>query len=306
MNDLTAQPQSGGRNAVLTREQVVGNRELVRQIMGAVMIDGLHYGKIPGTGDRPTLLKPGAEVLLSTFRISTEVDVEDLGGDDLVHYRVTVKGTHGPTGIPLGVGVGECSSDEKKYKWRKPVVPQEFDATPRDRRQVVWMKGYDGGQPFEAQQVRVNPADVANTILKMAKKRALVDFTLTALAVSDLFSQDAEDLAEELREAALDPKDRKGAGGNTGGGTGGDSKTSGKAGTKAPTATSDKGGSKGGAAAMTQVPISDIKRRIDQIGVPEKDFLARFSITRIEDLPLKEAANALAWLDEMQRRVQPK
>ena len=50
------------------------------------------------------------------------------------------------------------------------------------------------------QQVRTNPADIANTVLKMAKKRAQIDLTLTATAASDCFTQDVEDLPEELRD----------------------------------------------------------------------------------------------------------
>jgi hypothetical protein len=39
-----------------------------------------------------------------------------------------------------------------------------------------------------------DPADVENTCLKMAKKRAYVDGTLTTTATSGLFSQDLEDM----------------------------------------------------------------------------------------------------------------
>jgi hypothetical protein len=56
-------------------------------------------------------------------------------------------------------------------------------------------------QAIESQDVgRIeNPdvADVYNTCLKMAKKRAHVDATLSALAVSDAFTQDIEDLPND-------------------------------------------------------------------------------------------------------------
>jgi hypothetical protein len=41
-----------------------------------------------------------------------------------------------------------------------------------------------------------NPADHKNTVLKMAKKRSLVDATLTCTAASDIFIQDIEDLVD--------------------------------------------------------------------------------------------------------------
>ena len=37
-----------------------------------------------------------------------------------------------------------------------------------------------------------------NTVLKMAKKRALVDAVLTATAASDIFTQDLEDISANL------------------------------------------------------------------------------------------------------------
>ena len=47
-------------------------------------------------------------------------------------------------------------------------------------------------------QVRTNCADVANTVLKIGKKRSLVDGILTVTGASDIFTQDIEDLPEEL------------------------------------------------------------------------------------------------------------
>ena len=43
-----------------------------------------------------------------------------------------------------------------------------------------------------------NPADCYNTVLKMAKKRALVDAVLTATAASDIFTQDLEDISANI------------------------------------------------------------------------------------------------------------
>jgi hypothetical protein len=60
----------------------------------------------------------------------------------------------------------------------------------------------DGDPTIECQQAgRIeseDPADQYNTVLKMAKKRAHVDATLTATAASDIFTQDVEDFAENV------------------------------------------------------------------------------------------------------------
>jgi len=178
---------------------VVKQVERIQQVMRDVMKEGVHYGKIPGAGDKPTLFKPGAEKLMLTFRISNQLFIEDLSTPDERRYRVRSVATHVPTGAVLGEGVGEGSSNEEKYKWRA-AIGGEFADTPADRRREKWVKGYNGSQPKKIQQVRTNPEDIANTVLKMAKKRALVDMTLTVTAASDIFDQDIEDLPEEFLE----------------------------------------------------------------------------------------------------------
>lgn len=180
----------------LTAMAVVARVRLIQEVMANVMKKDVHYGTIPGT-PKPTLYKPGAEQLLVTFRIApAEPKVEDLSTSDSIRYRVTRSGI--ANGVPVAAGVGEASSDEEKYKWRRPVCDAEFEATPEDRRRMKFKR--DGSSD---KQIRTNPADVANTILKMADKRAFVAMTLLATAASDCFSQDLEDLPEEVREAVV-------------------------------------------------------------------------------------------------------
>lgn len=174
---------------------------LIQEVMEAVMVKDVHYGIIPGT-PKPTLYKPGAEKLLVTFRVSPESFVEDLSTDDAARFRVIVKGTSIITGVYLGSGVGECSSDEEKYKWRKPVCDQEWDETPIDRRREVWKK--TAASPAKIKQIRTNKADLSNTILKMADKRGYVALALKTTAASDIFDQDIEDIPEEIRDVRTD------------------------------------------------------------------------------------------------------
>jgi hypothetical protein len=172
---------------------------LVQEVMKAVMKGpskenptGVHYGVIPGT-PKPTLYKPGAEVLCATFHIAPSYRVEDLSGSDFTRYRVTCVGTHQGSGVILGEGMGECSSLEEKYKWRKANSNKEFEAAPEDRRRIKY------GKDWETKQIRAEHVDQSNTILKMACKRAQVAMTLNVVAASDIFTQDIEDLPEELR-----------------------------------------------------------------------------------------------------------
>ena len=190
---LAAQAQ--GRMAVA---DIISHVATVQEVMRAVMKPDVHYGKIPGT-DKPTLYKAGAEVLCMVFRIAASYAVEDLSTADTVRYRVTCTGTHQITGAVLGAGMGEASSGEEKYKWRKAASPQEFDETPANMRRTKHIKPRNGNG-FAIQQVRTEPADLANTILKMANKRANMAMVLNVTAASDCFAQDLEDMDEALRD----------------------------------------------------------------------------------------------------------
>ena len=184
----------------LTASEVKAQVNLIQEVLAATMKPEVHYGKIPGT-DKPTLFKAGAEKILTTFRIASMPEVEDLSNSDEIRYRVTVKGVHQPTDTVVGSGVGECSTGEDKYKWRGVVCDEEWEATAEDRRRERWNKGWNGKPAYSVRQVRTNPSDLANTVLKMAKKRAMIDMTLTATAASDVFAQDLEDISPELMEA---------------------------------------------------------------------------------------------------------
>jgi len=180
----------------LTAKEVRAQVNLVQEVMKSVMKDRTHYGTIPGCGDKPSLLKPGAEKLASTFRLAINPEITDLSTKDFVRYQIRASITHQITGSFLGAGVGECSSMEEKYCWRNAVCDEEFDDTPEDKKRTKYKSAY--GKITKLKQVRTNPADIANTVLKMAKKRALVDGILTVTGASDIFTQDIEDMPEEL------------------------------------------------------------------------------------------------------------
>ena len=185
--------------------EVVAHAKTVQQVMQAVMKPNVHYGAIPGAGDKPTLLKSGAEVLCMTFRIADRYEVTDLSSNGVIRYRVNCIGEHQTSGTPLGSGLGECSTDEEKYRWRKSVCKEEFDATPETHRRVKF--GRKAGGHYTVQQIRTEPADLANTVLKMACKRAKIAMVLNVTAASDMFSQDLEDLdAELVRHLAEDER----------------------------------------------------------------------------------------------------
>ena len=115
------------------------------------------YGIVPGT-DKPTLLKPGAEKILMMMGLQSEFEIVDSTRDfekGFFQYQVRCKLFRGD--MLITEGLGSCNTRERKY-------------------------------------LKMDPYTMDNTVLKMAKKRALVDATLLVASLSDVFTQDLEDM----------------------------------------------------------------------------------------------------------------
>ena len=193
-----------GSNAVATKQQMsvpelMEQVQIIQQVMRNVMKENEHYGKIAGCGDKPTLLKPGAEKIGMVFHIGSEPEITRESDGFDTHFHIRTRMFQQQTGITLGYGVGEGSTSESKWAWRKAVCTEEFEATPETRRRVHWQKKYRSDACEAVQQVRQNPADIINTVLKMAIKRAEVDGIRKVTACSDVFAQDLDE--DHIREA---------------------------------------------------------------------------------------------------------
>lgn len=224
MNDLVAQDER-------SVQDVTNQVAKIQDLMKHVMHRDEHYGVIPGTGKKPSLLKAGAEKLCFVFRLTPEftIDKDDLP-DGHREYRIKCSLRSMGSGVIVGEGVGSCSTMESKYRYRNTSDYEITDLPiPRDakekkaeyRKQGFGMKQIDGAWcwvKYKSEGKAENPdiADTYNTVLKMAKKRAHVDATITACAASDIFTQDVEDFQQEdqRREPAakVEPSAQKKAG----------------------------------------------------------------------------------------------
>jgi len=188
----------------MSAEQIHAQVQLIQRVMLTEMQDGVHYGTIPGCGDKPALLKAGAEKLCMTFRLAPKYDIEDLGIDGERRYLIRAKLYTIKHGLFLGEGVGEASTQEEKYAWQKASDVEYDEQLDLSRRRV---KHYGSA---DQKQVRANISDRSNTVLKMGKKRALVDAVLTVTAASDMFSQDLDedDVAKMTRDSQPEEKQK--------------------------------------------------------------------------------------------------
>lgn len=195
-NQLQSTNQQSVSVTWIPAEQLTQRINRMVEVQKKVMKNDVHYGIIPGC-QKPSLYKPGAQLLCMTFQVGSKPClVEDLSSTGEKNYRVTVEIFDQKTGNVLGYGIGECSSMEDKYAWRKAVCEEEFKATPDHMRREKFFKGKGGNGHYTVQQIRTNPHDVANTVLKMAEKRAFIDGALNVLSASEVFTQDIEDLPE--------------------------------------------------------------------------------------------------------------
>ena len=143
---------------VVTFAEAKHRLQQLQQFVSECMKPGVDYGIVPGM-NKPTLLKPGAEKLCEIFGFAKGVEIIHQTEDfdrPLFAYTVKVRLVSKNAGFTEAEGVGAANSREKKF-------------------------------------AKQDAFTIQNTLLKMAKKRALVDAVLSATRSSGLFTQDMED-----------------------------------------------------------------------------------------------------------------
>ena len=218
--------------ALPNNTEIAADFEQLRQFQAWIqdaMTEDFDFGVIPGT-QKPTLFKPGAEKLVKLLKLAPAYEVVDKEEDwetewpergklPLFSYtfRCVLKTATELPNMPIGTsvdeGYGNCNSYEGRYRYRKgerlcpdcgapAVLKSKFDDgwycfVKKGGCGVQWKGDPHGFAKMDVGQVE-NP-DIhtqVNTLIKMAKKRALVDAALSAGRMSDLFTQDMEDIRQ--------------------------------------------------------------------------------------------------------------
>jgi hypothetical protein len=231
----TAQPTQMTTSAVWTPsfatrvDEAIQMKQEKKRFFEGVMDVDVHYGVIPGTGTKPTLFKSGAEMLLSNMGLNCSFEDEgapiiditgkDHDGEAFIYYRRECRiyrqtGPKEDDRMVVGKASGVCNSWETKYRYRNAGL-----TCPTCGKETIKASKFSDGKPFYCHQKMggcgaqfeksvfagivlgkiANPdiADLMNTILKMADKRALVAATLVATGCSDIFTQDVEDMSSD-------------------------------------------------------------------------------------------------------------
>jgi hypothetical protein len=149
-------------------QQVEGTMQKItqfQQVIQRTLRQNHDFGIVPGT-DKPTLLKPGAEKILMMMGLRSEFEIVDSTRDfEKGFFQYQVRCKLYKNDLLITEGLGACNTKERKY-------------------------------------IKQDPYTLDNTVLKMAKKRALVDATLLVASLSDIFTQDLEDMDLEGQQVS--------------------------------------------------------------------------------------------------------
>ena len=202
-------------NLAVAKRRLAEFQEFVKDYLK----EGEDFGIIPGT-PKPTLLKPGADKLCELYGLADSYRILDKVEDydakpPLFDYTIECTLTRLRTGLVVATGLGSCNSYESHYRWRKgarkcPECGKETIIKGKQEYGGGWLcfakkggcgaKYKDGDKAIEGQSAdRVENEDIIdqkNTVLKMGKKRAKIDATLSATRSSGVFTQDLEDIAK--------------------------------------------------------------------------------------------------------------
>lgn len=228
MNEIMAVQSADMFMPIMNIEVAIQRRKYLTKFVSEMLVEGHDFGKIPGAGDKPTLLKPGSEKLATFFGLTPvfvlQDHVEDWTGSDhngepFFYYRYKCELWR--MGNLIATSEGSCNSHEVKYRYRKGerVCPQ-CGATAIIKGKAEYGGGWlcfgkrggcgakfqEGDPSIVGQETGriLNPdvADQVNTLQKMSQKRSLIASVLLAVNASEFFTQDIEDMADFIDATA--------------------------------------------------------------------------------------------------------
>lgn len=223
------------------------NRGAMIEWVRSALVDGTDYGAIKrsnGSMTKPSLRKPGAEKICGMLGvIPTFPTLKD-------YERLALEG------IPIDQIILRCH--------------------------LLSAQGDVLADGVGARSLKQDGGDL-NKALKMACKSAHIDATLRMAGLSEIFTQDIEDMPpgnfdqqQTDRPPPRQPQRAPAAAAN-------------KPATQAPRST-------GGRGFATEKQLALIERRLGDAGIEQRDFLEQFDISSIAEVPFAKVNEALDWI----------
>ncbi len=165
----------------------------MQNVVQKTLKKGHDFGEVPGTS-KPTLLKPGGEKICMLFGLNPEYEFLKTTEDyDKEFFSYNIRCTLFRNGQPVAQGVGSCNSKEKKYRYiNVDKIPENYVG-----------QSEEFTDKYGRVKYKINNPDICslvNTILKMAKKRAFIDAVLQVASLSEVFTQDIEDMGDFIQQ----------------------------------------------------------------------------------------------------------
>ena len=165
----------------------------MQAVVQKTLKQGHDFGEVPGTS-KPTLLKPGGEKICMLFGLNPEYEFLQTTEDyDKEFFSYNIRCTLFRNGQPVAQGVGSCNSKEKKYRYiNVDTIPDNYMGASESFTDKYGRIKYKINNP--------DICSLVNTILKMAKKRAFIDAVLQVASLSEVFTQDLEDMGDLIQQ----------------------------------------------------------------------------------------------------------
>jgi len=215
------------------------NRKALMAWIRSALVDGVDYGAVPlrrGGFSKPSLRKPGAEKICGMLGVTATFPT-------LKDYEAAALDNR-----ELSLIILRCH--------------------------LVSADGQIVADGVGARSVEQDQGDI-NKALKMAAKSAMIDACLRMAGLSEIFTQDLEDMPPGALE--------------------GDSSPSAAPRPSAPPAASHTG-SRDGTRLATAKQVKLIRVRLDQAAIPESEFCEKFGIDDVAALPFSKVNEALLWI----------
>lgn len=165
----------------------------MQAVVQKTLKQGHDFGEVPGTS-KPTLLKPGGEKICMLFGLNPEYEFLQTTEDyDKEFFSYNIRCTLFRNKQPVAQGVGSCNSKEKKYRYiNVDTIPDNYMGASESFTDKYGRTKYKINNP--------DICSLVNTILKMAKKRAFIDAVLQVASLSEVFTQDLEDMGDLIQQ----------------------------------------------------------------------------------------------------------
>ena len=219
-HDLLLAQQDIAGGMVLSTEDAVAQVQVFEKFMTQVMREDVDYGSIQGI-EKPFLWQSGAQWALKIHGVWADLLIDwehsvEVWTEERIffHYLVNAIGYSKRTGAKVGTAWGSCNTMEDRYRWRKasrecPQCGKQAIIKGKAEYGGGWLcwKKQDGcGAKFVDNDPAItkqpvgrveNPdtANLANTVLKMACKRAEVGLAHRVTIAGRFFTQDEDAMA---------------------------------------------------------------------------------------------------------------